>query len=373
MRIAIFYNLAFGGAKRVVQEHVKGLTAKGHIVDVYTTDASRDIFNPSLFANETFYYFFDEKRNSTPFVGRFFSDYQNFFVLKKLHKKIAKAIDKNKYDLVIAHPDKLTQSPFILRFLKTPSLYYCQEPLRIVHEYSFRFKENVNLLNRVYEELTRYYRKQIDITNVRSASMTLASCYHVRERMIISYDVTPKVSYLGVDDKVFKPLSLKKKREVFFVGSKDLPLDGFDLAQEALMKIPKNIRPELRIVSWKKQNGERLTENELVEQYNVALLILCMSRLETFGLVPLESMACGTPVIATNVSGHRETVVNGKTGFLVDFDPMEIAEKIQLLIKNEELRKKMEKDSRKHIQDNWSWDRRINELEESLQDFLKKQ
>ena len=59
-----------------------------------------------------------------------------------------------------------------------------------------------------------------------------------------------------------------------------------------------------------------------------------MSRFETFGLIPLESMGCGTPVVATNIGGHRETVVNDVTGFLVDPDPKEIANKINELVQS---------------------------------------
>src|SRR3990167_8180725 len=140
MKIAIFYNLAFGGAKRVVQEHVKGLVNKGHIVDIYTVNAEKDIFDPSIFSSNTFNYSISMVSPSS-FIERIKKDYTNFFKLKTLHKQIAKDIDARGYDIVLAHPDKLTQAPFLLRFLDTPSAYYCQEPLRIVYEYSLRFKE----------------------------------------------------------------------------------------------------------------------------------------------------------------------------------------------------------------------------------------
>jgi alpha-maltose-1-phosphate synthase len=42
------------------------------------------------------------------------------------------------------------------------------------------------------------------------------------------------------------------------------------------------------------------------------------SRLEGFGMIQLEAMACGKPVISINVGGPKDTIVNGKTGFLVD-------------------------------------------------------
>ena len=370
MKIAVFYNLSFGGAKRVVFEHVKGLRDKGHIIDLYTLNPENDIFDPSVFCRKTYSY----KINLTsayPFIKRFIKDYKNFFTLKNLHKEIAAEIDSRNYDIVLVHPDKLTQAPFLLRFLKTPSAYYCQEPLRIAYEYAYRLKEKVDFLRRIYEESTRLYRKQIDRQNVRAASLTIASCDHIRERMIEAYEVYPKVVYCGVDEKIFHPMSKKKKNKVLYVGSSNVVTDGYDLTEKALQHLPRNIRPQLHELSWKKQNGERLTEKELVKIYSQSIVTLCTSKLETFGLVPLESMACGVPVIATKVGGHRETVVDGETGFLVDFDPKEIAGKIMLLLQNPELSRKLGRNGRIWVEKKWTWKRNISDLESLLKKLTK--
>lgn len=371
MKIAVFYNLSFGGAKRVVQEHVKGLVELGHTVDLYTTDDNSDIFDPSMYASATHKYSLN-KRFEPTFLGRLYSDYKNFIILDKLHKRIAKDINKKKYDAVLVHPDFLTQAPFLLRYLKKPSAYYCQEPLRIAYEYSLKFRENVSFPKKVYEITTRNIRKKIDQENTRSATTTIASCFHVRERMISAYDVFPKVIYCGVDEKVFKPKNIRKKNQVFFVGSKNVSIDGYDLVENAIKLIPLKIRPKLHVVSWKKSNGQRLSEDELVQIYNESLATISSSRFETFGLVPLESMACGVPVIATNVSGHRETVVNNKTGFLVDFDPKEFAERIEYVIKNKSEAEKIGQAGRRHIEKNLSWKVIIPELEKCLQNLAKK-
>lgn len=369
MRIAIFYNLNFGGAKRVVMEHAKGLTEKGHLVDLYSVNLEKDIFDPSPFCENIYNYNIDIRPTSS-LVKRLQNDYMNFFKLKSLHKKIAADIDSRSYDIVLVHPDKLTQAPFLLRFLKTRNAYYCQEPLRIVYEYSMRFKENVNILKRAYEEVTRLYRRRIDRENVRSATFTIASCYYVRERMIESYEVYPKVVYCAVDTSVFRPIKTKKINQIFFVGSSGVFEDGYDLTNKALSYIPKNIRPKLRVVTWRKADGARLSEDELAVIYNQSIATLCTSRLETFGLVPLESMSCATPVIATKVSGHRETVLDNKTGFLVDFDAHEIAEKIIFLIENPKEAENLGNAARKHVEYSWNWKKRIDDLDNVLQNLV---
>lgn len=367
MKIAIFYNLNFGGAKRVVFDQVKYLRKNNHTVDVYTTDMLHDSFDMETVANATYRYPFTISSFSLPVINQIVEDYSLAISLKKVHKKIAHDIDSKKYDIVIAHPDKLTQSPYILRFLKTKNAYYCQEPLRIVYEYGMRFQNSPSVFHTLYETLRRHVRKTIDIVNVRAAYATIASCYHIRERMIEAYDVTPHVVYAGIDIHTFAPQPVEKEKKVFFVGSKYEPADGYALAKKAVDLIPVSIRPELVVVSWKKDNGERLTDTELAAIYTSSSATLCLSRFETFGLVPLESMACGTAVIATTVSGHRETMVK-EAGFLVEYDPKEVKEKIIFLLdkKNAQI---YGKHARAYSEKKWRWEIRIKELEKTIKEI----
>jgi glycosyltransferase involved in cell wall biosynthesis len=64
----------------------------------------------------------------------------------------------------------------------------------------------------------------------------------------------------------------------------------------------------------------RVTTSELVDQYSNALFTLFPFTHEPFGYVPLESMACGTPVLTSNMQGPSEYVIHDGTGWLVDTD-----------------------------------------------------
>ncbi|MDP3052562.1 MAG: glycosyltransferase family 4 protein [bacterium] len=64
-------------------------------------------------------------------------------------------------------------------------------------------------------------------------------------------------------------------------------------------------------------------DDELADYYNLADVFAMLSKKEGFGIVFLEAMACGTPVIAGNKDGSRDALLNGKLGILVDPDNKE--------------------------------------------------
>ena len=368
MKIAIFYNLTFSGAKRVVLEHVKGLKALGHTVDVYTTDKEHDIFDPGGAADNEYKYTYQQRIVNISILKRISMDLSDFILLKSLHKKIAQDIDSKAYDIVLVHTDRFTQAPFILRFLKTKSVYFCLEPLKMVYEYGLKVSDNLSVFNKAYEACNRYVRKRIDRENARAADLSLAISCFGRELMIQAFDMYPKISYLGVSEDQFKNLRIPKKNQILFVGQK-LKLNGYEYALEAIKLIPAKIRPELKVLSISKDVNGRLSDREIVKLYNESLITLSLSNFDTFGLVALESLACEVPVIAFNVAGYRETMQDGKTGYLVDFSASEIADKIIELIKNQQLRNSMGKAGREWVKNEWAWKKQIKDLESLLMNY----
>jgi len=88
--------------------------------------------------------------------------------------------------------------------------------------------------------------------------------------------------------------------------------------------------------------------------------------MEPFGLVPLEAMACGTPIVAVREAGVRETVRDGETGLLCERDPEEYARAVLALLDDERWRAEMGRRSRKHAIENWSWDSAAVRVENHL-------
>lgn len=84
---------------------------------------------------------------------------------------------------------------------------------------------------------------------------------------------------------------------------------------------------------------------------------------EPFGIVNIEIMACGLPVIATKVGGIPEIVVDGETGLLIEpNNPHELAMAIEKLLDFPDLRKRMGKAGRKRVVEKFSWEKHLEHL-----------
>lgn len=100
-----------------------------------------------------------------------------------------------------------------------------------------------------------------------------------------------------------------------------------------------------------------LQEDDIPRYYGTANVFVLPSRYELFGIVMLEAMACGVPVVATKFGGPPEVITDGENGRLVDpTDIKSFATAIADLIRHPEQRKRMGKAARKTIENSYSWE-----------------
>jgi D-inositol-3-phosphate glycosyltransferase len=111
------------------------------------------------------------------------------------------------------------------------------------------------------------------------------------------------------------------------------------------------------------------SQDTLPYYYSAAEAVVVPSHYESFGMVALEALACGAPVVASEVGGLAYLIQDGVTGFTVPSDdPAALAEKLTVLLENREMREQMCNNAVEFVQ-NYSWRRiasRIAELYESL-------
>lgn len=90
--------------------------------------------------------------------------------------------------------------------------------------------------------------------------------------------------------------------------------------------------------------------------YSAADVFVTTPWYEPFGITPLEAMACGTPVIGSNVGGIKYTVVDGETGYLVPpKSPSAIAERAAELLKDPSLRERMSASAMLRVRTHFQW------------------
>ena len=105
------------------------------------------------------------------------------------------------------------------------------------------------------------------------------------------------------------------------------------------------------------------SQDDLPYYYSASVACVMPSLYESFGMVALEAMACGTPVIASRVGGLTYTVRDGETGYLVpEKDPGALADKLELVLGNECLRKRLGRRAHQVAQ-SYSWDIVVDEIE----------
>jgi len=182
--------------------------------------------------------------------------------------------------------------------------------------------------------------------------------------------------YHGVDNKIFYKKNINQRsKKYFLLVAQYQPKKNIDRAIEAYKRLPESVRPEFKLIipgyngkfiekniSGLKITNEGFFHEELSEFYNNALAFIFPSLHETFGMPILEAMACGCPVITSNVTACPE--VAGDAALLVNpYSVEEIKEAMERIIEDKNLREELsekgierakqftwEKSARKHLE-----------------------
>ncbi len=208
------------------------------------------------------------------------------------------------------------------------------------------------------------------ICNSRSTQKLLSSLGIPESRSLILQN--------GVDTDLFFP-DPKKRTEnlILFVGRFERrkgihvllsSLQYLDTPCRLVIIAPPSLDPKysreiLNQIEMEKKRGRHEVEwigakmdNELIEWYQRASIFVCPSLIESFGITNVEAMACGVPVVASDVGGIPECVEDKRSGILVPpDDPEGLANALETLLSNRALREEMGKRGRELMLKKYSW------------------
>jgi glycosyltransferase involved in cell wall biosynthesis len=178
---------------------------------------------------------------------------------------------------------------------------------------------------------------------------------HIQEDKIL---VLPN----GIDTDFFRPQNVKKKNQVIFVGRGTLPkgidtlLAAADYIEATVLIVTPKIDTKFLKIAQEKNNvviKYGATSQEMKRLYSESKVFVLPSLNEEQPLSTIEAMSCGLPVVVTNeaASDIAKTEINGY--IVPEHDPKELSKKINFLLKENNLRKKIGFINRKHIIKNY--------------------
>lgn len=285
-----------------------------------------------------------------------------------------------------AHMERSRANPISLRFLSSlqdADILHCHQPWTLCSDFSI-LKGAAS-------------RKPVFVTDLGGASR-FSLMYHLpiwrgircflpiseySRRQFARFPIPSRVIYGGVDPNFLGPPKTTQKTGVLFVG-RIRPAKGIHSLIEAvpsqtpLTVVGPVVDPlylgQLRsLAKWKQVFFEtKALNSDLTDFYSRALVTVLPSQpgTELLGLVLLESMACGTPVICSRVGGMPEIVEEGVTGFLIPpNDPMALREKIQYVISHPKIAEQMGRAGRDVVLERFTWDHVVEQCLNAYREF----
>jgi len=391
MRIAVWHDPPSGGARRAIDELLHRL-ARRHTVDLYR-QVNRSGLVPMAPPDGVRVEDIPFQPRTQRRLGFYWNDvltYRDLLDLDRRERTLASRIDEGDYDLALVSVLRTGQAPSALTYLRTPTVYYCHEPPRRFWEPWCR--PEAAPLSR-YERLRLLWRwptrslidsaiRRRDQRNVRRANLVLTNSEYTRRRIEAVYSRDATVCYLGVDSERFQPPAKRPATQsVVSVGALEAH-KGFDFVIRALGAIPAERRPDLTIVGAsghsrmpaylqqladqsqvRLQIRQAVSDADLQAIYRRSALFVFGAHQEPFGLVLLEAMASGLPVVAVREGGVPEIVQHGQTGLLVSRDEVAFGAAVDTVLQDADRLRRLGANARQDVEKRWSWDNASDRLE----------
>ncbi|MGB9768383.1 MAG: glycosyltransferase family 4 protein [Dictyoglomus turgidum] len=325
MRVAVVHDwiVNIGGAEKVL----KAILELFPDADVYTLVYLKDTLRKLGINNKVYSSFI----SGLPFAKTKYSYYLPLMPLA------IEQFDLSKYDLVISSSHCVAKG--VLTKSYQIHICYCHTPMRYIWDLYFPYLKEHKLENGIkgiFVKPILHYLRIWDVSSANRVDYFIANSQNVANRIRKIYRRDSVVIYPPVDVERFLPSY--KKEDYFMVLSRLVPYKKVDLVVETfnelnlplvvigdgeeMGKIKKMAKENIKILGWQ--------EDDVVKEYLAKAQALIFASEEDFGIVPVEAQACGTPVIAYNRGGAKETVIDGETGILFEEQNVESLKKAVL-------------------------------------------
>jgi len=379
LKIAVFHPRfdKVGGAELFIVKIAAELRRLGHQVDVFGVRVNpifKEVKQLGNFSSGNIFY------NAT--IG--------FLVVHLLGFYFLRILKKEKYDIINPHH---YPTPFIsvllkkLGFTRAKIVWMCHGLNELYYKdrshwgiSEFGGKLIYNLLS-FFRWIDGWSIKNVD-TVVSNSRNTQAQVKETYQRD--SYIVNPAVDLNIFNPSVVDAHSYITSRKCLLAVGRLRTRKNFDFLIRVLKEII-DISPDvvLRIVGEgpEKENLIQLICNldlreyiellptvgqeDLAKIYKACdLFVHPVEKYESWGMVILEAMAMGKPVVAINSAGPKEIIIDGQTGYLANFSPDQFTEKIVDLLNSPQKASKMGEEGRKRVLGNFSWEKSAQKMEE---------
>jgi len=230
----------------------------------------------------------------------------------------------SEYDVVIVSATG-AYSPNMIRSGKATHICYCHTPPRYLYGYATARDWQHNVVLRVIGSLANHFLRMIDFASSKHVDHFIANSQNIAGRIKKFYRRTSTVIYPPIDlPKGIRYVS-SEKRQYFLAGGRLARPKHFDLIINAAneLDIPLIIfgkgfagyGEQLKQLGGKNVEfvGE-VSDSAKIELMRHAKAFIFAGEDEDFGMVPVESMSVGTPVISYRSGGPKESIIEGKTG-----------------------------------------------------------
>ena len=256
----------------------------------------------------------------------------NFYSpLRFLTPLIWKSFDLAKYDLVITSAGWYVTRGFKVG-PKTKVICYCHTPPRWLYGYQQSIKFTKYWPVKIYAAIVGHFIRMYDFTTAQKVNYFIANSKNVAARIEKFYRKSSTVIYPPVEvEKIIEATKNLRKEDYFLIVSRLVGAKGLEEAA----RLARKLNFELKIVGetygfadvkrqLERQSGGniellgRVSDEKLYTLYGKAKGFIALARDEDFGMSVVEAQAAGTPVIAFNGGGFKESVVDGETGLLIE-------------------------------------------------------